>query len=130
MRIYEELVAKYITQEYFGGRPNFVARLFNTPDVDVYWQNVRRVRLEIAHVAQNDDPTMLVDFLVSQYGLDEKKARTFLNKNVTREFYEGDTETKRRILQRGEEQMDKIMSQKPNFLKKDRDLEGKIDSQD
>ena len=130
MRIYEELVAKYIPPKYFGGRPNFVARLFNTPDVDVYWQNVRRVRLEIAHVAQNDDPTMLVDFLVSQYGLDGKKARTFLNKNVTREFYEGDAETKCRILTAGEEHMAKILSQKPDFIKKARDLEGKIDSQD
>ena len=130
MRIYEELVAKYIPPEYFGGRPNFVARLFNTPDVDIYWQNVRRVRLEIARVAHNDDPTLLVDFLVVQYGLDERKARKFLNQNVTREFHEGDAETKRRILQHGEEQMAKIMSQKPNHLRKDEDLEEKIDSRD
>ncbi len=130
MKIYDELVAKYIPPEYFGGKPSFVVRLFNTSDVDVYWQNVRRVRLEIARVAHNNDPTMLVDFLVVQYGLDESKARIFLNKNVTREFYEGDAETKRRILRRGEEQMAKIMSQKPDFLRKNGDLEEKIDSQD
>lgn len=126
MRIYEDLVAKYIPSEYFGGRPNFVARLFNTPDVVEYWQNVRRVKIEIARVAHNDDPTLLVDFLAVQYGLDKRKARKFINHNVTKEFHEGDTETKRRILERGKRQMAEIVSLIDEI---DEDLEKKVDSQ-
>ena len=96
-RIYDQYVIEYVPRGHTGPKPNAWVRLTRDKTYGLYMSRIGDIS---NHLSGFDDVQELITILTTQYGLPIKRARDFVNKNVTKEFREVDYRGKLAVVAR------------------------------
>lgn len=104
IQIHDKFVEKYFSKKFIGKHPGFFSYLFKDDSYKKYKNRISNISEELSKFSNG---AKLVPYIAKKYDFPIKKARIFVNENVTYNWKKGNKVDKKCILIHANTQMKK-----------------------